>query len=89
MDYGIILIVALITILALILFIVTLLSYRKYKNRKLLLVSMVFFFLLIRGVLLSLGLFYASFTQLTTSGYIWLFDLAVLIFLYAAYSLKR
>jgi len=89
MEIAIIFLYAGITILSLILLTTTLFSYTKYKNPKLLFVCFIFFFLFIRGLLLSIGLFYDQVVQITSSPYIWSFDLLVLILLYAAYSIKR
>ena len=88
MDAGILLLYAAITILSMILFVVTLLSYVKTRNRKLFFVSLIFLFLLIRGGILSLGLFYTQLGTLLSNGYIWVVDLLVLILLYVAYSVK-
>ena len=88
MEPGILLLFAGITILSLILFIVTLLSYSKTKNTKLFFVSLIFLFILIRGGILSLELFYHQLSFITSSGYIWVVDLLVLILLYVAYSIK-
>ena len=89
MEIEGIFLIAAITILSLILLVVTLLSYRKYQNKKLLVVSFIFLFLFVRGLLLSYGLFYDSLETLTSNVYIWSFDLIVLLLLYAAYSIKR
>jgi hypothetical protein len=88
MNVEIIFLFAIITILSLILMIVTLLSYRKYKNKKLLFISSVFFFLFFRSILLSLSLFYEQIETIITTGYIWFFDLGVLVLLYVAYSIN-
>ena len=89
MEIEIILLFAGITILSIILLTVTLFSYTKTKNRKLIFVSLIFFFLFIRGSLLSFGLFNDQILNLTSSEYIWIFDLIVLVLLYLAYSIKR
>ena len=89
MNIEIIFLYAAITILSVVLFIVTLLSFRQYKNKKVLVVSFIFFFLFVRGIILSFSLFNDQLAAITTSGYVWSFDLIVLILLYAAYSLKR
>jgi len=89
MDIQIILIIAMITVISFVLLFATLIGYWKYKNKKLLFISLVFLFIFIRGLLLSLNIFYEDFESIVSSGYIWLFDLVVLIFLYAAYSVKR
>ena len=81
MNLEIIFLFAAITILSVILFIVTLLSYRQYKNKKLLIVSFIFFFLFVRGVFLSFSLFNSQLATIIASGYVWSFDLIVLILL--------
>jgi len=77
-----------ITILSLNLLIVSLLSFRKYKNIKLGLVSMVFFLFFLRGAIFSLSLFYTQFEEMQMITYFWLFDLVILISFYVV-SLKR
>ena len=89
MNIDIILIFSLITILSISLFIVTFLSYYKHKKTKLLMISFVFLFLFVRGLLLSLSIFYEQIDALISSNYIWIFDLIILILLYGAYSYKR
>jgi hypothetical protein len=88
MEIWFVLIIALITILSLILLTLTLLSYRKYKNKKLFFVSLVFLVLFIRGLLLSISIFNEEIIEITSNSYIWIFDLIILVLLYAAYSLK-
>ena len=79
---------ACITIFSLILLVVSLLSYRKYRSIKLLLISMMLLVFFARGVLLSLGLFVPSIAAFTSSIYIWVFDLVILTVLYVT-SLKK
>ena len=79
---------AFVTIFSAGLLIISLLSYKKHRNKKLLFVSLVFFILLIHGILLSLGLFYDEFTVWTSPPYVGLFDLIILISLFIA-TLKR
>ncbi|MCX6665925.1 MAG: hypothetical protein NT038_07720 [Euryarchaeota archaeon] len=88
-DIGILLLYASITILSLILLAATLVSYVKSKNKKLIFVNIIFLFLLIRGLLLSISLFVPSLSWIPSNGYIWVGDLLVLLFLYIAYSVKR
>lgn len=89
MGIDIVIIFSIITALAFILLVVTFFSYYHNRNLKLLFISSIFLFLFIRGVLLSLGLFNNSISSITSSPYIWIFDLIILVFLYAAYSIKR
>ena len=88
MEIQDIIISAFITIFSVGLLAVSLASYRKYKNLKLLFVSLVFLVFLIKGVLLSLGLFNEDIAIILTSTYAGLFDLAILILLFIA-TLKR
>ncbi len=88
MDSITVIIDAGITIFALGLFIVSLMSYKKYKNGKLLFISIVFLIFLIKGILLSLSLFYSQFAENLSSSYYGLFDLIILFLLFIA-TLKR
>ena len=88
MDIIYIIISAAITICALFLLITSILSYIKYKNVKLPFIILVFLFFLIRGLLLSLSLFYEPFEFFASSYYTWLIDLIILNLLYLA-ALKR
>ena len=88
MEIESIIIDACITIFALGLMIVSLLSYRKYKNTKLLFVTLVFFIFLVKGVLLSFSLFDMQLLGIPSNPYIGLFDLVILVLLFIA-TLKR
>ena len=88
MEIQDIIISACVTIFSVGLLIVSLASYNKYKNLKLLFVSIVFLIFLVKGILLSLGLFFDETTILNSSSYIGLFDLIILILLFIA-TLKR
>lgn len=88
MEIESIIIDASITIFALGLFIVSLLSYRKYKNAKLLFVSLVFLVFFVKGILFSLGLFNEQLAGMASNPYIGLFDLIILVLLFMA-TLKR
>ena len=70
------------------LFVVSLLSYKKYKNLKLLFVSLAFFVFFIKGMLQSISLFYEEITILNSTIYTGFFDLIILILLFIA-TLKR
>ena len=79
---------AFITIFSLGLFVIALSSYQKYKNTKLLFVTLVFLVFFVKGILLSLSFFYnepAIITGILQSG---LFDLLILLLLFVA-TLKR
>ena len=80
-----------ITIFSLGLLVVSLMSYRKFRNTKLLFVSMVFFVFFIKGVLMSLQAFslgVSGLDVLLTGSYNGVLDLIVLVFLFVA-TLKR
>ena len=77
---------ACITIFSLGMLIVSLLSFKKYKNVKLIFVSLAFLVFLIKGLIQSFGLFYGEI--ITSSTYFGLFDLVILILLFIA-TLKR
>jgi len=88
MEIQDIVISAFITIFSLGLLVVSLASYKKYKNLKLLFVSIVFFIFLLKGVILSLSLFYDEAIILTSNTYAGPIDLIILILLFIA-TLKR
>jgi hypothetical protein len=88
MEIESIVISACITVFALGLLAVSLVSYRKYKNPKLLFVSLVFFVFFIKGILLSFGLFYEQMAVIDFNLYAGLFDLMILVLLFIA-TLKR
>lgn len=88
MEIHEIIISAFVTIFSLGLLAVSLASYRKYRNLKLLFVSIVFLVFLIKGILLSLSLFDFQVIELTTYTYNGFFDLIILILLFLA-TLKR
>ena len=79
---------AAISICSLVLFLSAILSYRKYRNQKLPFVILVFLFFLVRGVMLSVSLFYTPLAPFASSYYTWLIDLVILNLLYLA-ALKR
>ncbi|MEM0493031.1 MAG: hypothetical protein QXS02_03630 [Candidatus Thermoplasmatota archaeon] len=70
------------------LLIISLLSYYRYKNIKLLFVSSVFFIFLIKGILLSLGLFIKDINTYITDIVESILDISILILLFIA-TLKR
>ena len=82
---------ACVTIFSLGLLVVSLASYRRYRNGKLLVVSTVFFVFLVKGVLMSLSLFspgFSVFDVLVSGSYNGLLDLVILVLLFVA-TLKR
>ena len=88
MEIELIIINACITIFSLGMLIVSLLSFNKYKNTKLLLVSIVFLIFFIKGLIFSFSLFYDNINNIISNIYIALFDLSILILLFMA-TLKR
>lgn len=79
---------ACVTVFALTLLIITLISYRRSKNVKLLLISAVFVVFIVKGIVLSLGLFIGSVEEIYTGQFAGLLDLLILILLFLA-TLKR
>ncbi len=88
METVSVIIAACITVFALGLLFISLLSYHRSKNIKLLFISLVFMVLLIRGILLSVSLFNEQLKPLVTMPYAGLLDLTMLILLFIA-TLKR
>ena len=85
-----IIISACITIFSLGMLIVSSLSYKKYKNTKLLFISLLFVVLLIKGLLLSISLFYdlSLIEPILKGSYSGIFDLIILLLLFMA-TLKK
>ena len=79
---------AFITIFSVGLLFVSLASYKKYKNTKLLFISAVFVLFFIKAIIISYGLFDEEIYSLLSNSYFRLFDLAILMTLFMA-SLKR
>ena len=79
---------AFITVFSLGLFIVSITSYRRYKKIKLLLITCVFLVFLIKGLLLSVSLFYEDITSVLPIVRSGLFDLIILVLLFIA-TLRR
>jgi len=88
MEIVNIVIYACITVFALGLFIISLFSYKKSKNSKILFVSIVFIFFLLKGLLHSYNLFTNLFNDFFLSPYIAVFDFLILVLLFIA-TLKR
>jgi hypothetical protein len=76
------------TIFSIGLLLISLTSYRKYRNPKLLFVSFVFLVFFIKGVLLSSTLFSNAFTFLLSNPLTGFFDVIILLLLFIA-TLKR
>ena len=79
---------AFVTIFSMGLFAVSLFSYRKSKNIKLLLVSIVFLVFLLKGILLSVSIFYSSSVLPSANVSFVFFDVIILLVLFVA-TLKR
>lgn len=79
---------AVVTIFSFGLLCIALLSYKKFKNVKLLFVGLVFLVFLVKSIIISLSIFYSSKVLLSSFVYIGLFDLLVLMLLFIA-TLKR
>ncbi|MFH1101477.1 MAG: hypothetical protein V1726_05545 [Methanobacteriota archaeon] len=77
-----------ITILAVNLFLVSVFSYRRFRNKKLLFISIVFLLFFIRGILLSVNVLSGMISDQNQFVSLWVFDLFILITLYIT-SLKR
>jgi len=84
MSIEAIIIYAFITIFSLGLLVVSFTSYRRSSNLKLVFVTLVFLVFLIKGLLLSIGLFSEELADVTASVYMGLFDLIILILLFIA-----
>jgi len=69
-------------------FIVSLLSYRRSKNFKILFVTMVFFVFFLKGILLSLSLFFVEINDIITIPFLGIFDLLMIVLLFIA-TLKK
>lgn len=80
-----------ITIFSLGLLVVSIMSYRRFQNKKLLFVSFVFLVFFIKGVLMTLQVFSLGLSGvdvLLTGSYNGVLDLIILVFLFMA-TLKR
>lgn len=69
-------------------FIVSILSYKRSKNTKILFVTVVFFVFLLKGILLSLSIFIIELSDLITIPFLGLFDLLMILLLFMA-TLKK
>ncbi|MFP4051225.1 MAG: hypothetical protein ACLFVB_05745 [Thermoplasmata archaeon] len=77
-----------IIVFALGLFIISILSYQKFRNKKLLFVSIVFSLLFIKGLISALSVFIDYIPESNLFPYSGLIDLGILTMLYLA-TLKR
>jgi hypothetical protein len=76
-----------ITVISLGLFVLSVRGYFKRKNTKMIFVSLVFLIFLIKGIVLSIGIFSSEIIVLNVSINLWIFDLLILVLLYVT-SLK-
>ena len=88
MDVETILLSSSITIFSLGLIIISLISYLKFKSGKLLIISFIFIVFLIKGIILSLTLFYLEFKEFDFSLYFGFLDVIILTLLFIS-TLKR
>ena len=88
MDIQSIFINASITVLSLGIVILSLVSYRKSKNVKLIFVTTAFLLFLMKGILLSLGLFHDIVGNISSNSYFGLIDVIILLLLFVS-TLKR
>ena len=88
MEIESIVISAFVTMFSLGLLVVSLASYRRHKNLKLLFVSFVFLVFLLKGILLSIGLFFDEIVVFTSVSFMGVFDVFILVLLFVA-TLKR
>jgi hypothetical protein len=89
MSYVNIIIIGIATIFSLGLFIISLNSYRKSKNKKIFFVSIVLLLFFIKNTLLSFFLFTAQIQNNITLLALELFDLLILVFLFIAVLSKQ
>lgn len=86
MEIAGILLSASVTTFSLGLLTISLVSYLKYKNQKLLFVSVAFFIFLVKGIVMSTNMFFEPYT--TSTFFYSVFDLVILVLLFGA-TLKR
>lgn len=79
---------AFVTIFSIGLCAISLLSYSKHKTMKLLVVSLVFLVFLVKGILLSIGMFYPEWGLPAANLSFIVFDMIILFLLFIA-TLKR
>jgi len=86
MDLGWLtdLFIAWITVFSVTLFIISVISYLRTRNRRLGLVGLAFFMFSVKGVALTIGLYWPSVWNVTTDLPSLLFDVLILLILYFA-----
>ena len=77
-----------ITIFSIGMFIISLFSYKRSKNFKILFVSLAFFLFFIKHILLSLGLFITYINDIISIQTLGIFDLLIIVVLFIA-TLKK
>jgi hypothetical protein len=77
-----------ITIFSLGMLLLSILSYKRSKNFKILFVAMVFFLFFIKGFLLSLSLFITEINDIVSIQFLGVFDLLMIVLLFIA-TLKK
>ncbi len=77
------------TIFSLGLLIISILSYRKSKNKKILFVSIVFLLFLLKGMILSISIFLADLQEFLSIAFFAVFDLLILFLLFIAVLKKQ
>ena len=70
------------------LFIVSLLSYKNSKNKKIFFVSIILFVFFIKFILLSTSIFYPRLENILSIGILSVFDLIMLVLLFLAILIK-
>jgi hypothetical protein len=80
---------ACITIFSLGLLLISLSGYKRHKNPKLIFVSLVFILFLIKGLLLTLNVFFDDFIPLNFDPILGIVDIIMLLFLYMATFKRR
>jgi hypothetical protein len=77
-----------ITIFSLGMFLLSILSYKRSNNFKILFVAIVFFLFFIKGILLSLSLFITEINDIISIPFLGIFDLFIIVLLFIA-TLKK
>ena len=79
-----------ITVLAVTLFLISMMAYSRERDRRLLLVSIAFTIFMVKGIILTIGIFSYDVDQIVAEYWFHvIFDLAILVFLFAGSWRKR
>ena len=81
-------IAAFVTVLAIVLFVVSVQSYRRSKKKKILVISLAFLLFFVKGVVMSIALFHYIGLEAQIS-YLSMFDVIILFMLFVAVSVKK